>query len=258
MSGRLKSDERRGFMGGLAVGVAASVVLAGGVAVAAIPSTSTGLISGCRNVKTGALRVIDYQAGKRCTAKTERLLPWNAKGVAGPRGLQGIAGGVGATGPVGAAGTTGATGTTGTTGPVGTTGPEGTAGTTGPVGAAGTTGATGPVGATGGLTKTYRVTVNGTIKADTVGSIYSFNATCQPGDILLGGAASAGPYKGQVTGTLFGSDTVLVSLMPGQSYPATSVLLETYGVDFTALQNVAYSYQIQATCSDTSNLPPLP
>lgn len=107
MSGRLRSDERRGFMGGLAVGVAASVVLAGGVAVAAIPSTSTGLISGCRNVKTGALRVVDYQAGKRCTPTTERPLTWNAKGVAGPRGLQGIAG------PVGAKGATGATGSQG-------------------------------------------------------------------------------------------------------------------------------------------------
>ena len=105
-------------MGGLAVGVAASVVLAGGVAVAAIPSTSTGLISGCRNVKTGALRVIDYQAGKRCTPTTERPLTWNAKGVAGPRGLQGIAG------PVGAKGATGATGSAG---PIGATGPQGSA-----------------------------------------------------------------------------------------------------------------------------------
>ena len=105
-------------MGGLAVGVAASVVLAGGVAVAAIPSTSTGLISGCRNVRTAALRVIDYQAGKRCTPTTERLLTWNAKGVAGPRGLQGIAG------PVGAKGATGATGSAG---PIGATGPQGSA-----------------------------------------------------------------------------------------------------------------------------------
>ena len=105
-------------MGGLAVGVTASVVLAGGVAVAAIPSTSTGLISGCRNVRTGALRVIDYQAGKRCTPTTERPLTWNAKGVAGPRGLQGIAG------PVGAKGATGATGSTG---PTGATGPQGSA-----------------------------------------------------------------------------------------------------------------------------------
>ena len=127
MTGRLKSDERRGFMGGLAVGVTASVVLAGGVAVAAIPSTSTGLISGCRNVRTGALRVIDYQAGKRCIPTTERPLTWNAKGVAGPRGLQGIAGPVGAKGATGATGGTGPIGATGATGPIGATGPKGSA-----------------------------------------------------------------------------------------------------------------------------------
>ena len=125
MSGRLKTDERRGFMGGLAVGVAASVVLAGGVAVAAIPSTTTGLISGCRNVKTGALRVIDYQAGKRCTPTTERPLTWNAKGVAGPRGPQGIAGATGAMGPIGATGSAGPIGATGSAGPIGATGPAG-------------------------------------------------------------------------------------------------------------------------------------
>lgn len=133
MSGRLKSDQRRGFAGGLAVGVAATVVLAGGVAAAAIPATGSGLITGCRTITTGALRVIDYQAGKRCTTK-ERYLKWNVKGVAGPRGL------TGATGP---RGLTGAVGAKGDTGP---TGPQGLPGVAGAVGAKGDTGPTGPAG----------------------------------------------------------------------------------------------------------------
>ena len=127
------------------------------------------------------------------------------------------------------------------------TGPQGPQGTTGPVGA---------TGATGGLTKTYRVTKYGTATANPVGTIYTDSATCQPGDILLGGAASADQYKGQVAGTEIQSGTV--SLPPFESYPATSVLLEKYFVTFTALQTDAYSYRIQATCSDTSDLPPLP
>ena len=109
------------------------MVLAGGVAVAAIPATGTGQITGCRTITTGALRVIDYQAGKRCTTK-ERYLTWNVKGVAGPRGLTGATGPRGLTGAVGAKGATGATG------------PQGLPGATGAVGLKGDTGATGPAG----------------------------------------------------------------------------------------------------------------
>lgn len=35
---------------------------------AAIPSTGTGTFTGCVNTTTGALRVIDAQAGKACSA----------------------------------------------------------------------------------------------------------------------------------------------------------------------------------------------
>ena len=132
-------------MGGLAVGVAASVVLAGGVAVAAIPSTSTGLISGCRTITTGALRVIDYQAGKRCTTK-ERTLTWNVRG---PQGLRGLTGAVGAKGAIGSTGPVGMVGPTGTTGLAGTPGLPGTPGLTGLTGDIGPAGPVGPAGPQG-------------------------------------------------------------------------------------------------------------
>jgi hypothetical protein len=41
---------------------------AAGVAVASMPSTSAGAVTGCVSKSSGAMRVIDYQAGKRCQA----------------------------------------------------------------------------------------------------------------------------------------------------------------------------------------------
>jgi len=62
-----------------AVTAAASMVLigVGTAAYAAIPNSSTGVITGCRNNSTGALRVIDYQAGTRCKSG-ETTLNWKA------------------------------------------------------------------------------------------------------------------------------------------------------------------------------------
>ncbi len=81
---------------------ATSLLLVGGVtaASASIPTTGTGVIYSCRNLKTGALRAIDYQAGKRCYSTTEKLLSWNYKGVAGPRGLTGATGPAGTSAPI--------------------------------------------------------------------------------------------------------------------------------------------------------------
>ena len=56
-------------------GIVAGVVLAGGLALAAIPNSSTGTFSVCANKATGALRAIDAQAGKKCTA-AEKLITW--------------------------------------------------------------------------------------------------------------------------------------------------------------------------------------
>ena len=68
--------------------VAAMLTMAGvGVAYAAIPG-SDGVISGCRDAKTGALRVIDAEAGEVCGGK-EAALNWNQTGPRGPQGEQG-------------------------------------------------------------------------------------------------------------------------------------------------------------------------
>ena len=50
-------------------------LLVGGVAYASLPSTTSGLITACVNKTTAAVRIIDYQAGRRCAA-SETTLSW--------------------------------------------------------------------------------------------------------------------------------------------------------------------------------------
>jgi hypothetical protein len=50
-----------------------------GVAYATIPG-SNGVINGCYGKITGNLRVIDPQAGERCSVVLEKPLSWNAGG----------------------------------------------------------------------------------------------------------------------------------------------------------------------------------
>jgi hypothetical protein len=64
-------------------------VLAGTVAFAVIPDAG-GVIHGCRNKDTGALRVINYPT-QRCSA-SETGLPWNQVGPVGPAGPAGVSG----------------------------------------------------------------------------------------------------------------------------------------------------------------------
>jgi hypothetical protein len=59
-------------------------VAASTAALASIPD-GNGVIHGCRNKVTGALRVIDTDAGQRC-APTEAALTWNQQGPPGPAG----------------------------------------------------------------------------------------------------------------------------------------------------------------------------
>ena len=56
-------------------GIVAGALLVGGLALAAIPNSVTGTYSVCANKTTGALRAIDTQAGKKCTA-AEKLISW--------------------------------------------------------------------------------------------------------------------------------------------------------------------------------------
>lgn len=146
----------RGFTG-FAVGVVCTAaVLGGGVAVAAIPSSSTGQFTACVNKTTGAVRIINYQGGKRCTTK-ETTVNWSrgwryrgtwAAGTAYAVGDVAVQNGSsylaklastgkspatnatawGVVAAKGATGATGATGTNGTNGTNGNTGAQGPAG----------------------------------------------------------------------------------------------------------------------------------
>lgn len=86
------------------------LAVAGGVAYATIPNSTTAVISGCYGKTTGLLRVIDAQAGKKCTI-LEVPISWNQKGEPGDDGLPGA---------------DGEDGTDGAQGPPGPQGPAGT------------------------------------------------------------------------------------------------------------------------------------
>jgi hypothetical protein len=86
------------------VAVAAILVLAGGIAYAAIPAED-GTITGCYKAN-GSLRVIDVEAGQTCTG-SEQQLTWNQTGPQGPEGPQGPAGPQGPQGPQGPSGALG-------------------------------------------------------------------------------------------------------------------------------------------------------
>jgi Lamin Tail Domain len=73
----------------------AVLVVVAGVALAGIPD-SEGRIHGCREVRTGALRVVDSE--RRCR-DDERRLKWNVRGRRGPAGPMGPAGPQGEPGP---------------------------------------------------------------------------------------------------------------------------------------------------------------
>jgi hypothetical protein len=133
------------------------IVISGGFALASIPTSTTRIFYACYNAK-GAIRIIDYQAGKRCV-RGERTISWNQRGPTGARGLTGATGARGLTGPAGpqgpegkqgqpgpAGGPPGPVGPAGPTGPQGVPGPQGPQGLQGPEGPQGITGPQGPTG----------------------------------------------------------------------------------------------------------------
>jgi hypothetical protein len=146
----LRSTRRQHARGrnlGAILGVCLALIV-GTVALAAIPGLG-GVITGCYNKSSGALRVIDAQAvpPQTCTNK-ETQLTWNQTGPQGPQGPQGP---IGTPGPAGLQGPQGAPGATGATGPTGPAGPQGPQGATGPACWPGPQGAPGAQG-TAGLT----------------------------------------------------------------------------------------------------------
>jgi len=69
-------DTRRGTVG-FAAGLLTALVLGGGVvALAAIPSTANGSYTACVSKRTGAVRIVDAQAGRHCTTG-ERTISWS-------------------------------------------------------------------------------------------------------------------------------------------------------------------------------------
>lgn len=68
----MKNWKRNLFIVGLVAGVATSGLT---VVLASIPDSNSGEISGCYSTKSGALRVVDAQAGRTCSSG-ERLLKW--------------------------------------------------------------------------------------------------------------------------------------------------------------------------------------
>jgi hypothetical protein len=125
----------------LLAGLVAVGVLGAGWAYAAIPDSS-GVIHGCYDKKSGALRIVD--SASQCL-KNETAIQWPSQSAQGPTGP------TGATGASGPSGPQGQTGATGPTGPSGVSGINGTNGGTGPSGPTGATGPTGPSGSGGGL-----------------------------------------------------------------------------------------------------------
>ena len=95
---------------------ALAVTVAGSVAYATIPGAD-GTINGCYEKRTGMLRVIDSDAGARCTS-LETPIAWSRQGP------QGATGAVGPTGPAGADGAQGPKGDAGPVGPAGPAGPS--------------------------------------------------------------------------------------------------------------------------------------
>jgi len=75
----------KGFAAGIVVGV---LITGGTFAIAAIPSSSGSVFYACYSDRNGAVRLIDYEDGVRCSSR-ERLVSWNQTGVQGPVGPEG-------------------------------------------------------------------------------------------------------------------------------------------------------------------------
>lgn len=123
-------------------GAAVAIVLAGGVAVAAIPGDG-GVIQGCYTKVGGLLRVIDTAKGQKCHSSLEIPISWSQKGQQGAQGIQGPAGQNGAPGERGPQGEQGPSGKDGVDGQNGQPGPQGERGSQGERGPAGEAGVDG-------------------------------------------------------------------------------------------------------------------
>lgn len=143
-----------------AVAVTTALVVSGGVALAAIPSSTDGTITACYATRDGAVRFVDTAAD--CSASKERAVQFNAQGRQGPTGATGSTGAAGPAGPTGAQGPAGNDGRDGSDGKDGA---QGEVGPTGPAGPTGATGPTGPPGPAGAVTYFANVSGDGELKS---------------------------------------------------------------------------------------------
>ena len=114
-------------------GLAACLVIGGGIAVAAVPDDENA-ITGCYDRTNGNLRIVDAEQPCR---QSEARLTWNEAGTRGPAGVAGETGPQGEQGPAGPPGPVGPQGdpgADGAPGPAGPAGPQGEKGEPGPAG----------------------------------------------------------------------------------------------------------------------------
>lgn len=95
------NTSRRQRLAVASIAVGAAAIAGAGTALASIPDDQ-GVITGCYNSTSGALRVID-PAKAKCSS-SERTLTWNQQGQPGPQGPAGPVGATGAQGPAGVSG----------------------------------------------------------------------------------------------------------------------------------------------------------
>ena len=133
----------RSFTSALAGAAVTAIIVSGSIVIAAIPDSTTKVITVCYTKTSGVLRLIDKATKAACNTKTEIELSWNQQGIKGDAGPQGL---LGATGPAGANGQNGFNGLNGQNGLNGTNGIPGLAGAAGHDGLNGAPGAVGVKG----------------------------------------------------------------------------------------------------------------
>lgn len=184
--------------------LSAAIVIGGGVAIASIPSSTTGTITACVKNSSGAVRIIDAQAGNHCGAG-EANVTWS-KGYS-YRGAWSAAVAYRVLDVVTSGGSSylakaPSTGSSPTTHPTlwgvlaarGATGPQGPQGLQGLQGPQGPTGPQGPAGASGYNVVTQYFTVN-------TGTQFLADVQCPAGQVPVGGGAHYGnafPGQGNV------------------------------------------------------------
>lgn len=186
MAGRTGASRWHGvavFAGGA---LSAAIVIGGGVAIASIPSSTTGQITACVKSSTGAVRIIDAQSGKHCAAG-EATLNWS-KGYT-YRGAWSASTSYRVLDVVTSGGSSylakaPSHGNAPVTSPA-SWGVLAARGATGPQGAQGPAGPQGPAGASGYHVVTQYFTVN-------TGTQYLADVQCPSGQVPVGGGAHYG------------------------------------------------------------------